>query len=595
MQTSDLFACPNGNTKKGSLMRLHKNKAKLLPAFLALIAVLFAACGGSSGNNSSSNSKKAPTSQQVFTFPEEGVADINTFDPALASDLNSSQALTLVFTGLVQLNDNLQVIPQMASSWNVSSDGLTYTFHLRPNLKFSDGTPITSQDVIYSINRAIDPATKSTVGPYYLALIKDAGSFGSGKGNIKTLIGDSLLAPDPNTVVIKITKPAAYFLDALTYPTSYVVEKSLIDKYGTSWTDHLEQGGGDGPFKVQSYTHGTQIVFVPNPYYYGPKPQLQKVVYPFYKQTDTAYRAYQTNQVDIAAVPTSDIAQAKTLPNNQYHATPQLSIWYYAMNYLVKPFDNIDIRQAFELALNKNLIASNIWKGTVIPTNHIVPKGMPGYDPNLTGPDGVQGTGGDAAKAKQLLQAGMQAEGWTSVSQIPSVSIQYPSGTTDLDNEMAADAQMWQNVLGISVKVEPTDFNKLVQETTAAVGNAHGLQMWAIGWIADYPDPQDWTSLQFCKGCAQNGMNYGQNQTSDAAAQQQVQQELIQADSMPAGSARYAAYNKAEQQLVNDVAWLPMYQNVATTVLKPWVHGLVFNSDGLTPPNDWGSIYITSH
>jgi oligopeptide transport system substrate-binding protein len=568
-------------------------KMKFLPACLALIAVLFAACGGGSGNSTNTATSKAPASQQVFTFPEEGVSDINTFDPALASDLNSSQALTLVFTGLVQLNDNLQVVPQMASSWSTSSDGLTWTFHLRSGLKFSDGTPITSSDVAYSINRAVEPATKSTVGPYYLALIKDAANVNSGK--VKTLIGDSLLTPDPQTIQIIITKPAAYFLDALTYPTSYVVEQSLITKYGTAWTDHLTQGGGDGPFKVSSYIHGKDIVFVPNPNYYGPKPQLQKVIYPFYKQTDTAYRAYQVGQVDVASVPTADFSQAKTLPNGQLHQVPELSIWYYTMNYLVKPFDNIDIRQAFELALNKSLIASSVWKGTVIPSNHIVPKGMPGYDTNLTGPDGVQGTSGDTTKAKQLLKTGMQQEGYSSISQMPSISIEYPSGTPDLDNEMAADAQMWQSVLGISVKVEPTDFNKLVDQTTAAINNPKGLQMWAIGWIADYPDPQDWTSLQFCNGCSQNGMNYGQNHSSDAAAQQQVQQSLLQADSMPNGSARYAAYNAAEQKLVNDVAWLPMYQSIAVDVLKPWVHGFLFNSDLLVPPNDWGNIYITTH
>ncbi len=160
---------------------------------------------------------------------------------------------------------------------------------------------------------------------------------------------------------------------------------------------------------------------------------------------------------------------------------------------------------------------------------------------------------------------------------------------------MAADAQMWQNVLGISVKVEPTDFNKLVDQTTAAVNNPKGLQMWAIGWIADYPDPQDWTSLQFCNGCSQNGMNYGQNHTSDASAQQQVQQSLTQADTMPNGTARYSAYNSAEQQLVNDVAWLPMYQSIAIDVLKPFVHGFLFNAQLLVPPNDWGNIYITTH
>ncbi len=215
------------------------------------------------------------------------------------------------------------------------------------------------------------------------------------------------MTPDPQTLQIIITKPAAYFLDALTYPTSYVVEKSLITQYGTSWTDHLTTGGGDGPFKVSSYVHGKEIDFVPNPNYYGPKPALQKVIYPFYKQSDTAYRAYQVGQVDVASVPTSSFSQAKALPNGQLHQVPELSIWYYTMNYLVKPFDNIDIREAFELALNKSLIASTVWKGTVIPSNHIVPKGMPGYDANLTGPDGVQGTSGDKTKALSLLHTGM--------------------------------------------------------------------------------------------------------------------------------------------------------------------------------------------
>jgi oligopeptide transport system substrate-binding protein len=147
----------------------------------------------------------------------------------------------------------LKVTPQLASSYEVASDGLTWTFHLRPNLKFSDGTPLTSADVVYSINRALLPATKSVVGPVYLALIKDSDKLNAGK--ITTIIGDSLLTPDPNTVVIIANKKAAYFLDALVYSTSYVAEKSVVEKYGTTWTEHLADNGGqggDGPFKVVS-------------------------------------------------------------------------------------------------------------------------------------------------------------------------------------------------------------------------------------------------------------------------------------------------------------------------------------------------------
>src|SRR6266478_1077795 len=566
---------------------------RLLPTCLALMAMLLVACGG--GSTTTTTPSKAPAAQQVLNFPfENQITDLKTMDPALSTDAASIAGIDLVFTGLVQFDDNLKVQPQLAASYSLGSDGLTWTFHLRPNLKFSDGTPLTSADVVYSINRALLPAVKSVVAPTYLALIKDSDKLNAGK--ITTIINDSLLTPDANTVVIIANKKATYFLDALVYSTSYVVEKSVIDKYGANWTDHLSDNGGqggDGPFMVQSWTHDTNITFVPNPNYYGPKPQLTKLIYPFYKDTGTNFKAYQAGQTDYAqAVPTSDLAIAKALPNNQYQLVPQLWINYYTMNYLVKPFDNIHIRQAFALAVNKDLIVHSVWKDTFLATNHIVPQGMPGYSPNLTGPDGVTGTSGDTTKAKALFQQGLQDEGWTSVSQMPAVKLTYPSGNPDADNEVAAIVQMWQNTLGVSVKANPEEFNKLLTDSEAALNNPKGLQFWGIAWIADYPDPQDWTTLQFAKGAQYNQQNYGQNHTADAAQQQQTQQALEAADVNPDQASRMQAYNQAEQQLVNDVAWLPMEQVAVAQVLKPYVKGMVFNPQLLIPPNDWGNIFI---
>jgi oligopeptide transport system substrate-binding protein len=575
-------------------MRPGKNLiTRLLPTCLALMAMLLVACGG--GSTTTTTSSKAPASQQVLNMCfYNGVSDIKTFDPALSTDVNSIEAINLVFTGLVQFDDNLKIQPQLASSYDLASDGLTWTFHLRPNLKFSDGTPLTSADVVYSINRALLPATKSVVGPVYLALIKDSDKLNAGK--IPTIIGDSLLTPDPNTVVIIANKKASYFLDALAYWTSYVVEKSLIDKYGDNWTDHLNQGGGDGPFEVQAWNHNTNIVLVPNPTYYGPHPQLTKLIYPFYKQTDTNFKAYQAGQTDYSAlIPTADLDTARALPNNQYQLVPQLAINYLTMNYLVKPFDNIHIRQALALAINKDLIIQSVYKNTYVPTNHIVPKGMPGYNPNLMAPDGVAGTSGDPTKAKALLQQGLTEEGWTSVSQLPAIKLTYTSGDPNLANAIAAMQQMWQTTLGVSVKTNPEDFNKLLTDSEAALNNPHGLQFWAIGWIADYPDPQDWTTLQFGKGQQYNQINYGQNNSADAAQQQQTQQALEAADVNPDQTSRLQAYNQAEQQLVNDVAWLPWSQQAFSQVLKPYVKGMVFNPQLQTPPNDWGNIYIAAH
>ncbi|MGZ6280437.1 MAG: peptide ABC transporter substrate-binding protein [Ktedonobacteraceae bacterium] len=574
-----------------------KLMTRLLPTYLALMGMLLVACGGSTTSTTTVPSQKAPAAQQVLNMPfQNGISDLKTMDPALSTDAPSISGIDLVFTGLVQFDNNLRVTPQLASSYEVASDGLTWTFHLRPNLKFSDGTPLTSADVVYSINRALLPATKSVVGPVYLALIKDSDKLNAGK--IPTIIGDSLLTPDPNTVVIIANKQAAYFLDALVYSTSYVVEKSVVEKNGATWTDHLADNGGqggDGPFKVLSWAHGTNITFVPNPNYYGPQPQLSKLIYPFYKDTATNFQAYQAGQTDYSGVPSANLATAKALPNNQYSSVPQLWINYYTMNYLTKPFDNIHIRQAFALAINKDLIVHSVWKDTIIATNHIVPKGMPGYNPNLTGPDGVTGTSGDTTKAKALLQQGLQEEGWSSVSQMPAIKLTYPSGNPDADNEVAALLQMWQTTLGVNVKANPEDFNKLLTDTEAALNNPNGLQFWGIAWIADYPDPQDWTTLQFGKGSQYNQINYGQNNTANAATQQQTQAALAAADVNQDQTSRMQAYNQAEQQLVNDVAWLPMEQVAVSQVLKAYVRGIVFNPQLLIPPNDWGNIFIATH
>ncbi|TMC99540.1 MAG: peptide ABC transporter substrate-binding protein, partial [Chloroflexi bacterium] len=307
---------------------------RLLPIFLCLLSILLAGCD--LGNNPAPTVKKlvkAPADRQVYTVPQVGVTDITTLDPALvlSTDQTSMSAIQMIYTGLVQLDDKLQVQPQLAQSWNVSPDGLNYTFHLNKAMKFSDGTPLTSADVAYSIDRALQPATKSTVAPIYLSLIKDSDKLLG--GFIPTLIDDSLITPDANTLIITIKKRAPYFLAMLTYPCSFVVEKHLIDSYKTAFTDHLTEGGSSGPFKVAQFTHGKEIDFAPNADYYGPHPQLHKVVFPFYQQSDNAYHDYQIGQVDTTGVPVSTFVTDKK--RSDFHQIPQLWINYYTMNYLV--------------------------------------------------------------------------------------------------------------------------------------------------------------------------------------------------------------------------------------------------------------------
>jgi oligopeptide transport system substrate-binding protein len=576
-------------------MRLSKNRFRgSVPSVLCLlVTLLLSGCSLSGGSPAPVKVGKAPGKEQVYTSPLiflNGDADLTSLDPALAYDQNSLSVISMIYTGLVELDDHMQVQPQLAKSWQVSSDGLTWTFYLKPGLKFSDGTTLTASDVAYSIDRALQPATKSTVAPIYLGIILDSDKVLS--GSLPTLVGDSLQVVDPSTLKIIIKKPAPYFLDMLAHSTAYVVEQKLIKTYGTAFTDHLNEGGGDGPFMVKQYVHGQQITLVPNPNYEGRKPQLNSVVFPFYTQEEAAYNAYAAGKVDTAGVPLAALPDISKRPD--YHQVPQLWIDYYTMNYDTPPFDNINIRQAFALAIDKTAIAKNVWHNTVLPTNHIIPEGMPGYNPNLTGPDGTQSLKGNPTEALTLLNEGLKKEGWSSVSQMPQITLTYATGG-NFDQEVQALVQTWKKVLGVNVATNPVDASSLLDQVSAATGNSQGIQMWGLSWVAEYPDPQDWLTRQFGNGSVYNNMNYGQNVSTDASTQQATQNALVAADSNTQSDARLQAYQKAEQQLINDVAWLPIEQVTSVFLRKPYVTGMVDNSLGIVPPDDWGSIYILQH
>jgi oligopeptide transport system substrate-binding protein len=579
-------------------------KPGVLSALCCLVAMLLTGCSGGSTIDNGLKQTKAPISQQVYRYGDIST-DIATFDPGQATDLPSTEAIDMVFTGLVQMDDNLQVQPQLAQSYDISRDGLIYTFHLRPNLKFSDGSPLTANDVAYSIDRALSPAVSNANGVTltYLGLIKDAPARVNGK--MSTLIGDSIRVLDNNTLQLIVSQQTSYFLEALTYPTSYVVERSVIDKWGSKWTDHLSDNGGqggDGPFKVQSYNHTTGIVFVPNTNYYGPQPQLQRVEFDFYKTAETAFQAYQAGQVDfVKNLAPDDLSTAQTLPDDQYRQSGQLAIDYIAMNYLYKPFDNVHIRQAFELAINKNVISNAIFQGTRPATCHIIPNGMPGYNPNLKCPYGAS-LSGDPVKAKALFAQGLKEEGLT-LAHFPKVTITYRSNSTAVENEMTTMRQQWQQVLGVTVNAQSVDFNQLLKEaaqtpcTQSDLSRClnQGLQMWSLGWIADYPDPQDWITLQFGRGAPNNQWNYGENLSSVAAEQQKEQLQMALADQQQNQLVRLSMYDQIEQQLINDVAWMPLDQRSEADVIKPYVVGQLTNAQSLIPPNDWGNIYIAVH
>jgi len=261
------------------------------------------------------------------------------------------------------------------------------------------------------------------------------------------------------------------------------------------------------------------------------------------------------------------------------------------MNYLVKPFDNIKVRQALALAIDKDLLAKTVFRNTVIATNHIVPQGMPGYYPDLIGPAGVKSTAGDKNMAKQLLQQGLQEEGLSSFP--TNITFSYYTDVKAIVDATQAILQMWQQVLGISMKSDATTYAKLITLEDATVNNPKGLQVWISGWLADYPDPQDWLTTFFDKGSGYNQMNYGQNQSSVAAQQQAVQKQLEQADVTQDQTTRLKMYNEAEQKIINDAGWISLYQNKIQLMKSTKLQGIVFNALSITPPDDWANIFIS--
>jgi oligopeptide transport system substrate-binding protein len=561
----------------------------LVPTFLVVIALLLSACGSStpSGNTGNSGSGMAPDDKQVFRWPQAANSDFVSLDPGLIQYTDGNYIARTIFSSLVALNSKGEVADQLAASHQISDDGLTYTFTLRDNLKFSDGTPVTAQDIVYSINRTLDPATKSQVA-FYFELIKGYDEIQAGK--VKTLIGSSLLAPDPKTVKIVIKQRAGYFLAALTYTASSVVNQKLIAKYGTRWTDHLEEGGTIGPFKVQSYSHTTGLTAIPDPNYFGAKPKLKKIQFLLSGDLDTTYKGYQAGQYDYTPIPPVNLDAARS--NKGFRTVPELNTWYLALNYLTPPFNNIKVRQAFALAINKELLNKSVNRGAHKPTNNIIPPNFPAYNPNIKGVDGTNSVSGNPDKAKQLFQEGLKELGYKSAADLPPLTFTNRNQKLTQDTASAV-IQQWQDVLGVKMQQNVLELAKFNDTIQAAQNNPKGAQIWFAGWSADYSDPQDWLSVFFAKGVSNNRSNYGQNNGSDAAQQQAVQQELQQADASSNQEERFKIYQDAEQKIVNDVGWIPLYHRNINRLINPKVKNYELNGyDDLTA-EQWANVYIS--
>lgn len=532
-----------------------------------------------------------PDSQQVLRVPLVGQKDVSGLDPATVADSNSLAIMSLIYPGLVTLNVNQQVIPWAADGLpDISEDGKTYTFHVRAGLKWSDGTPITASTFAYSLNRALSPCLNSQVS-YYLFGLKDAVSyFTNGRcasdgvsveGPIKTLIGDALVVTDPLTLQIVLAQPAAYFLNTLSYPVAYAAPQQIITTYGKDWTKHLADGNGLGGslYMLTALPHNGTVTLTRNAQFWGPRPALRQIEYTFYPTEDKEYAAWQGGKVDVGYAPT---AQYPTVSKSKdFHETGLLNLFFIGMSWTEPPFNNLQARQAFALAVDKQAIATDVLKNTVIPTNHIVPQGMPGYNPALRGSDGSTHLTGDIAAATALGQKYASASCHGKFATCPGVTLTIPSGQPNLQAVANSVVAAWKKALpGWPISIRAVDSGKMLEQLSN-----HQPQLWLFNWLGDYPDPQDWLSLQFLPG---SDNNFG-NVMLDGA-----NTLMLKADAEEDPLQRMRDYNAAEQLLVVDIAWVPLYQTKIWWQTRPAVRNYAIASFGLTTLDVWPTVFLAA-
>ncbi|HTK11147.1 MAG TPA: peptide ABC transporter substrate-binding protein [Ktedonobacteraceae bacterium] len=529
--------------------------------FFTTLPFTMAACGGSSSPVTSTRNTPVPAAQEVLTLPNVGTSEISTLDPAQGPDQNSALAVGMIYSGLVRTDKNLNVIPDQAT-WQSSADDTVYTFTLKPGLTFSDGTPVTAHDYVYTWTRALLPATKSPVASFFEAQIVGADAVSSGKST--TLAGVKAL----NDVTLQVTLkgPTPYFLEELTTSLFFPLNKKVIDQFGDKdWAQHVVGNGvGTGPFMVKQWVHNAKMVLIPNPHYYGNKTRLHEVDMVFVSDPATAFKSYQANQYSLVwNIDGNDQLGASTLPGFTRQALLQTDMLFF--DNTQPPFNNVAVRQAFAYAIDKTTLANTVLKGSVQPASTIIPPGMPGYQPNYAG------LGFDAAKAKALFQSV-----YPDVTKVPPITFSYPNSQVS-SLEAQALQQMWQNALGIQVKLLPVELTAYNDETAH-----HLVQFGFTQWGADFPDPYDWLTLNLFSTASNNNGSW-HNARFD---------QLVTQAETKSGSERIALYHQAEQLAITDVGWLPLDHQTLAAVIPPQVHGVTLNGNGLYF-GDWSGVYLS--
>jgi len=462
--------------------------------------------------------------------------DLSTLDPAVGYDWNWT-IIKAIFSGLMDYRPGTtQLMPDLAQGYTISDDGLTYTFTLRPNLKFHNGRAVTSADVKYSIERAVNPKTNCP-GSGYFATIKGYSDVAAGKTT--TLTG--IATPDDRTVVFTLTRPDATFLHIMAINFAFVVPKEEVEKYGA---DFGHQPVGTGAFKFAEWQLGQKLVLERfKDYHRSGVPYLDRITFEFGQDPTVALLRLQRGEVDLLGdgIPPAQFLGTTGNPANKdlWIAGTQMDTDYLTMNVRMKPFDNLKVRQAVNMAINKKRIIQII-NGRASVANQVLPPSLPGYD------KAFKGYPYDPAAAKKLLAEAGYPDGFSTVLYV-----------TDTDPQPRIAQAIQQDLAAVAIKADIKSVSgAAVTEAGGTEGQAPMIWSGGLGWTADFPDPSDfYTAILGCGGAVKGGWNWSWYCRPD------LDKRAATADAMVADSqqvARAEAWKEIYGDVMEDAPWVPI-------------------------------------
>ncbi len=477
-------------------------------------------------------------------------------DPAI-SEGSPGGYLGLLYSGLVRINTDYQIVGDLAEDWVISPDGSVYTFTLRSGLTFQDGSPLSAADVKYSWERAADPANDSPTASTYLGDI--LGFKERLKGEADEVKG--IVVIDERTLQVTLESPVQYFLSKLAYVTSYVVQQKAVEADPKEWMMHPV---ASGPYSLKELSADEYITFERNEQYYDP-PKLRFIAF----KTDTPgtnISYYQTGDADVTYPSMTDIKEIQAADNplhDQLLTDIGMSTNFIMLNNSMPPMDDPNVRLALTLAIDKDKMVEQFLNNLYPRADAILPPGMPGFSE-------FEPQKFDPTAAREALKASAYA------NNMPELTMNVHGYAGDTDPYADALIQMWKENLGIKVKVEFLD----PQEFTAAAHQDHG-HIVLYGWSADYPDPANYLDVLFHSASDMNVSGY---------TNPQVDALLEKARTEPDPAARLGLYHQAETLLLDDHAAIPIYNSMAYTLVNPRVQGYKITHFGV---NIYRSLWLS--